>query len=114
MDPFGSGGTVIASSSSGDLISFSSFFNALFIRAGYVSGQPLSTTATFAGNDFSTLGVTPGTYVASWGSGDHKDTYTLLIGPDSVAAARVPAPANALLFGIGVVAAAVGRARRSA
>lgn len=109
----GPGMLVFASSESGDVFGIDLSRPGLFLPASYVSGAPLSTTATFASQTLTTIGVTPGTYVWSWGTGPDLDTLTLLIGPDA-AAARVPAPATALLLGLGVVAAAVGRARRSA
>jgi PEP-CTERM motif len=47
---------------------------------GYISGDWLSGEATFAGADFEDLGLTPGTYVWSWGAGLHADTFTVQIG----------------------------------
>jgi hypothetical protein len=58
----------------------SSQFNGvlLFVPRGYVSGNPLSDSATYSGQTFATLGVTPGTYVWTWGSGANQN-FTLKI-----------------------------------
>jgi PEP-CTERM motif len=34
-------------------------------------------TSAYLDASFSSLGITPGTYVWSWGSGDHADTFTV-------------------------------------
>lgn len=114
---FGPGFDSVPTSGSGDQFGVGRPFGgapALLVPAGYLSGAALAGTSTYGGQTFSSLGVTPGTYVWSWGTGVDADTFTLLIGDDAVAAARVPVPASALLLGLGVVAAAAGRARRSA
>jgi VPDSG-CTERM motif len=77
---FGSGGFTEASSSSGDAVGIiaSNDLN-LFVRQGYVSGNPLSSSATWNNATFASLGVTPGTYVWSWGTGPNQN-FTLIIG----------------------------------
>jgi hypothetical protein len=63
-------------------------------------------TATYDNQTFSSLGVTPGTYVWTWGSGPDADSFTLNIGT-----VAVPAPligrgipfliaAGCVLFGV--------------
>jgi hypothetical protein len=54
---------------------------------GYVSGHALADTMTFDNTTFTGLGVTPGTYEWTWGSGLTADSFTLQIGP-----VAVPAP----------------------
>ena len=51
---------------------------------GYVSGAALSDSMTFDNATFATLGVTPGTYVWSWGTGLMNQNFTLVIGPAGV------------------------------
>jgi hypothetical protein len=75
---FGTGARTNASSSSGDVVGISSL-GLLNLPLGYVSGTPLSDTSTYLDATFASLGMTPGSYVYSWGSGDHADSLTLEI-----------------------------------
>jgi len=50
------------------------------IPAGYVSNAPLSTTSTWNGRTFASMGLVPGAYVWTWGSGGTADSFTLQIG----------------------------------
>ena len=50
---------------------------------GYVSGAPLSDTSTYSGATFASLGVTPGRYEWTWGSGANQN-FTLVIGAAAV------------------------------
>ena len=64
---------------------------------GYVSGTALSDSMTFNNATFASLGVTPGTYVWSWGAGANQN-FTLIIG-----GAGVPdggSPVSLLGFGL--------------
>ena len=45
---------------------------------GYVSGAALSDSMTFNNATFASLGVTPGTYVWSWGTGLANQNFTLI------------------------------------
>ena len=74
---FGVGGNTIASSFSGDV--FANVFGILFLPVGYVSGNAISDSMTFNNATFASLGVTPGTYVWSWGDGANQ-MFTLRIG----------------------------------
>ena len=69
----------------------------LVVPAGYASGDPLSDTATYLNETFSSLSVTPGTYVWSWGTGPNQN-FTLVIEQE----ASVPAPATLALLGLGL------------
>jgi PEP-CTERM motif len=83
------------------------FFGAILVPAGYVSESQLSGTATWTGQTFASLGLTPGTYVYSWGSGPTADTLTVNV-------TSVPEPATIWLAAIGaVVFAAHARFARS-
>ena len=52
----------------------------LFVPQGYVSGAALSDSMTFNNATFASLGVTPGTYVWTWGTGLPNQNFTLQIG----------------------------------
>ena len=79
---FGSGGFIFASSGSGDAVgrAFGGGNDFLFLPQAYVSGNALSDSSTYNNATFSSLGVTPGTYVWSWGTGANQN-FTLRIGP---------------------------------
>ena len=59
----------------------------LYVPEGYVSDSPLSDAATYDNQTFSSLGVTPGTYKWTWGSGANQN-FTLVIG------AAIPEPST--------------------
>jgi hypothetical protein len=100
---FGSGMFTPASSGSGAHVGIDdSPPRPLVVPQGYVSGDPLSGTSTFAGQTFASLGVTSGTYEWTWGNGPDQNL-TLQIGP-----AAVPEPTSLTLFasallGFGIV-----------
>jgi len=87
---FGSGGpnAIAANSSSGALVAIIGGLDQLEVPVGYSSGASLGTSsAMWDSASFSSLGVTPGTYVWNWGTGADADSFTLIAG-----AAAVPAP----------------------
>ena len=78
---FGSGGFFFASTSSGDFVGITQLLGGvLFVPQGYVSGAALSDSMTFNKATFASLGVTPGTYVWTWGTGLENQNFTLVIG----------------------------------
>jgi len=89
---FGSGRETLASSGSGDMVwTFMDefdFVHQLIVPRGYVSGTFLSNSATYSGKTFATLGVTPGTYVWTWGTGADQ-RFTLQIGDVSPTVAQI-------------------------
>ena len=97
---FGNGGFTDAQTTSGDPVGISGSgkfllgLPLLLALRGYVSGSPLSDSATFDNQTFATLDATPGTYVWKWGSGATADSFTLLIGtapPPGVTVDTMPA-----------------------
>jgi hypothetical protein len=65
---FGSGATFIAAnSSSGDTVTYGTGGDEVGVPTGYVSGGFLSGSAIYDNQTFSSLGVTPGRYVWTWG-----------------------------------------------
>jgi len=73
----------VASSNSGDIVGFGRGFGFLFLPPGYVSGAALSNSSTFDSTNFTMLGVTPGTYEWTWGTGPNQN-FTLKIGAATV------------------------------
>jgi hypothetical protein len=70
----------------------------LVVPSGYVSDNPLSDTATYLDQSFASLGVTPGTYEWTWGTGVNQN-FTLVIGTSAV-----PEPSSLLSLGVGISA----------
>jgi hypothetical protein len=55
--------------------------NHLAVPVGYVSGSYIEGSTTYLNQTLSSLGVTPGTYIYSWGSGANSSILTLQVGP---------------------------------
>jgi hypothetical protein len=78
---FGSGiAGAHSNTGSGDLVGINNFShnNTIDVPQGYISGTALSSSATFNNATFVSLGVTPGTYVWTWGTGANQN-FTLQI-----------------------------------
>jgi hypothetical protein len=106
---FGSGGLVETTIGSGDLVGTDEF--EIAVPEGYVSGDKLSSSSTWDGETFKSLGVTPGVYKWTWGSGADADSFTL----DAV----VPEPSTWVMMlagfaGLGLAGWTKGRAVKSA
>jgi hypothetical protein len=76
---FGTGSGASGDSGSGGTVGI--YENAdpgvLLLPHGYVSGSALSSTTTFDNATFTSLGLTPGVYKWTWGSGATADSFTL-------------------------------------
>ncbi len=81
---FGSGGSTLASSGSGDMVGTTAGCfgfdcgRSIIVPRGYVSGTFLSNSATYSGTTLASHGVAPGTYVWTWGNGANQN-FTLQI-----------------------------------
>jgi hypothetical protein len=80
---FGTGTETLADNGTGGLVGI--LFNGghepfLLVPVGYVSGTALSDSSTYNSATFASLGVTPGTYVWTWGTGLPNQNFTLQIG----------------------------------
>lgn len=98
---FGTGSFTGASSGSGDsaeIIGSSGTYGVplLWVPGGYVSGTALSDTSTYDNTTFSSLGVTPGTYEWTWGTGADQN-FTLQI-------TSTPESSSLLLLALGLAA----------
>jgi hypothetical protein len=93
---FGSGSSEGADSGSGDPVGILAGAG-LVTPQEYLSGSALSSTATWANQTFTSLGVTAGSYTWSWGSGTHSDFFSLDI---IEGAAVVPEPSSILLLAL--------------
>jgi hypothetical protein len=91
---FGTGSATPASTGTGDLVGFVLNVGQLYVPAGYVSGNPLTDSATYDNATFASLSVIPGVYKYSWGSGADQ-RITLEIG-------QTPLPAALPLFATGL------------
>jgi hypothetical protein len=90
---FGPGAGLITSSvRSGSFAGIDGGAGILGVPTGYVSGTPITDSATWDGATFASLGLTPGTYTWTWDSG--ADSLVV----DIVAPAAVPEPASLALL----------------
>ncbi|MBV9008588.1 MAG: VPDSG-CTERM sorting domain-containing protein [Verrucomicrobia bacterium] len=79
---FGSGLGILASSGSGDIAGLT-LASRITVPQGYVSGTVLSDSSIYNNATFASLGLTPGTYEWSWGTGANQN-FTLQIGTSRV------------------------------
>lgn len=100
---FGPGTFTYASSFAGDTFGLYGESGILFVPENYASGLPISSTSTFSGSTFASLGILPGTYTWVWQS----DHITLHIG-------AVPEPSALALGSMAIGLLACRRRRRVA
>ncbi len=97
-------------SGTGDIFGVQGLNGEIFVPHGYAPGGYLSGTATVDNATLSSLGLTPGTYTWTWGTGANADSLTVQIGP---AATVVPEPSTAIAAVFGAIAfLAYGRSRQ--
>lgn len=93
---FGTGSTLEPTAGTGDTVGVDDTSD-LVVPAGYTSQDSLSDTSTYTDSTLASLGITPGTYTWTWGSGDTADTFTLEAG-------TVPEPTSASLLAMSSLA----------
>jgi hypothetical protein len=98
---FGTGGFIIPFGQSGDLLGLIGNVSPaeILVPHGYVSGTSLSGSSTYVGQTFASLGLTPGTYLYTWGSGPTADSLTIKIGT-----AAIPEPGTWVMIMLGFAA----------
>lgn len=108
---FGGNAQTPETSNAGDPVAIFGSFNGgfLFVPDGYVSGSALSSSAIWDNASLASLGVTPGTYTWTWGTGADQ-SFSLQ------AFKSVPEPAALGMFGFGtlLIGAFTGLRRRIA
>jgi hypothetical protein len=69
---------------SGDDVGINNFWTpkSIDVPSGYVSNTALSDSATYNDETFAHLGVTPGIYTWTWGTGLENQTFTLIVCSD--------------------------------
>jgi hypothetical protein len=102
---FGSGGFIFASSGSGDAVGMSGVGGVqdfIIVPQAYLSGNALSDSSTYNNATFASLGITPGTYEWTWGTGANQN-FTLKVVttvPDSGSTIGLVVMALIWLFGV--------------
>jgi hypothetical protein len=102
---FGGGSFTHASSGNGDLVAVEGALGDIVVPEGYVSGTSLSGGATFDNTTIAGLGLTPGTYIYTWGNGGPGASFTINV---------VPEPSTLATAGMAVAAGLIAAWRRRA
>ena len=110
---YGSGDFTPANTTSGPSVSLFGSFRDLLVSSTYVSGSQLgSSIDVWTNTTLADLGLTPGSYQWTWGSGASADSFAVQIGATAVTGA-VPEPESLALVGMGIAALGVARRRRA-
>jgi hypothetical protein len=93
---FGTGTLTLADTTSGEPVFFLSLLQLLAVPTGYISDAALGTsTSTYSNATLTSLGVTPGIYVWTWGPAANQSFTLDIINP-------IPIPAALPLFATGL------------
>jgi hypothetical protein len=110
---FGTGSSFfLASSGGGDnvgIVVLTANTGAVLVPVDYVSGSALSGNSTWDSTTIADLGLTPGTYIETWGSGATADSFTIDIEGTSTSE-----PGAICLLGVGGTALVLHRLRKRA
>jgi hypothetical protein len=99
---FGTGANILATSGAGT-VSGAGVIGAtdqLLVPGGYIANDFFTVSATWANTTISGLGLTPGTYTWTWGSGVDADSLQIVI----AGSGAVPEPSSFILSSIAAVA----------
>jgi hypothetical protein len=100
---FGAGPATASSFAFGSNFGVVGEFQNLLVPAGYQSNTPLSATDFFDNATLASLGLLPGTYTWTWGSGAHADSFEVIIGATPLGATPLPAALPLFATGLGVM-----------
>jgi hypothetical protein len=89
---FGTGGETAANSGTGQTVGIVAD-DGFVVPTGYVSGSALADTSIFTSATLASLGLTPGTYTYTWGTGPHADSFIV-----NISATTLPEPASWMLL----------------
>ena len=107
----GSGPLTQASTGTGNNFDLNAESSFLFVPTSYVSGTSLTASATYTKQTIASLGLNPGTYTWTWGTGINADSFTVQIG--GVPAVPEPSAAVLAVFGAAFTAYGWSRHRRA-
>lgn len=94
---FGGGDFISPTSVTGEMFGF---WAPYYIIISFFSSGYIDCAATWENSTIGSLGLDPGTYVYTWGSGDHADSITVnIVAPAAVAA---PEPSSLAMAGAGI------------
>jgi hypothetical protein len=80
----------------------------IYVQPGYVSGSPIEAQSTWSNSSLTSLGLVPGVYVFTWGSGADEDTLTVRIGQSSAPGPQQPRSVPTMhAIGLGLLALAL-------
>ena len=98
--PFSTGDVFLGSSGGGDPVGIAHLAGStvLYTTVGYTSGSPLAGNTTWDNTTISALGMMPGSYLYTWGSGASADSLTINIVPEPNVIAIAVAGAVATLL----------------
>ncbi|MFL6446115.1 MAG: hypothetical protein ACJ746_00180 [Bryobacteraceae bacterium] len=94
--------STLPNSGSGETVGIDGADKILSVPLNYVSGDALPNSSTYNNQTLGSLGVTPGTYEWTWGSGATADSFTLKIVP-------VPEPSSLALLALSAESCADAR-----
>jgi hypothetical protein len=112
---FGTSTYITASSGSGDKFGIDAANYSgpgtarIWLPPTYVSGTALSANDTWTGATFASLGLTPGVYTYTWGSGVDADSLQVRIGAAPLGGAPEPETWVMMLLGFGAMGATARR-----
>lgn len=91
----GAGSYAFSTFDNGSSVGVSGYLPGVSVPEGYVSGSPIGpASSTWQSETFESLGLSPGTFFFSWGTGESSDSVTLKV---------IPEPSATLLMGVGVI-----------